>query len=89
MAEQKELVQSLKQGDWGPCRSTFSPVPNANPQVAEEAGPAVAAVSFAKPLVPSKLLQLAQAVGEQQVRQLLISEAEHVLRGAGHPAGGS
>lgn len=55
-------------------------IPNANPQVTEEAGPPVAAVSFARPLVSSKFLQLAQAVGEQNVRQLLVSEARHVLR---------
>lgn len=76
------------------CPSALSPVPDANPQVTEEAGPAVAAVSFAEPLVPPELLQLAQAVGEQQVRQLLVPEAGHALRlllqlrGAAHPAGG-
>lgn len=54
----------------------------------------MAALSFAEPLVPPELLQLAQAVGEQQVRQLLVPEAGRALplllqlRGAAHPAGG-
>lgn len=56
-----------------------SPVPDAHPQVAEEAGPAVAPVSFAEPLVASELLQLTEAVGQQHVRQLLLSKAWHVL----------
>lgn len=58
----------------------ISPIPDANPQVTEEAGSAVAAVGFARPFVSSKFLQLAQAVGEQHVRQLLVSEAGHVLQ---------
>lgn len=56
----------------------ISPIPDANPQVTEEARSAVAAVSFARPFVSSKLLKLAQAVGEQHVRQLLISESGDV-----------
>lgn len=57
-----------------------SPIPNADPQVTKEAGSAVAAVGFARPLVSSEFFQLADAVGEQHVRQLLISEAGNVVR---------
>lgn len=45
-------------------RTDFSPIPDANPQVTEKAGSAMAAVYFSRPLVPSEFLQLAQAVGE-------------------------
>lgn len=57
-----------------------SPIPDANPQVAEETGPSMAAVSFAGPFVPPKLLQLAQAVREQHVRQLLPFKTGQVTR---------
>lgn len=76
----------------------FSPIPDANPQVTEKAGSTMAAVCFSRALAPSEFLQLAQAVGEQHVRQLLISEAGQVARllqlqlglwGTGQPAGGS
>lgn len=56
------------------------PVSNSNPQVTEEARPPVAAVSFPRPFVAPKLLQLAEAVGEQNVWQLLISKSRDVLR---------
>lgn len=59
--------------------NNISPI-HANPKVTEEAGSSVAAVSFARPFVSSKFLQLAQAVGEQHVRQLLVSKAGHVVR---------
>ncbi len=73
------------------------PIPNADPEVTEEAGSAVAAVGFARPFVSSEFLELTQAVRKQHVRQLLISKARHVvwvlqlqlcLRWAGQPAGG-
>lgn len=75
-----------------------TPVPNANPQVTEEAGSAVATVGFARPFVSSEFLQLAQAVREQHVRQLLISKSGYVpwvlqlqlrLQWTGQPVGGS
>lgn len=59
--------------------NNISPI-YANPEVTEEAGSSVAAVSFAGPFVSSEFLQLAQAVGEQHVRQLLVSKAGHVVR---------
>lgn len=65
--------------DYPHIRWRSSAIPNANPQVTEEAGPPVASVSFARPLMSSEFLQLAQAVGEQNVRQLLVSKARHVL----------
>lgn len=57
----------------------ISPVSDANPQVTEEPGSPVAAVSFARAFVSSKLLQLAQAVGQQHVRQLFLADAEDVF----------
>lgn len=75
----------------------ISPIPDANPQITEETWSPVASVSFVWPFVSSELLQLAQAVGEQHVRQLLLSKAGHVLwllqfelrLQTGQPAGGS
>lgn len=74
----------------------ISPVSDPNPQVAEEPRSAVATMSLARPFVSPKLLQLAQAVWEQQVRQLLFLDTGHVIcvlqlhiqRRAGDPAGG-
>lgn len=70
-------------------------ISDANPQITEEAGSRMAPVNFARPFVSSKLLQLAQAVGEQHVRQHLLSEARDVfwvfqlhLCWTGQPAGG-
>ena len=50
----------------------LSPVTNADPQVTEEAGAAVTTVGLPGGLVSPKLLQLAQAVWQQHVGQLLI-----------------
>lgn len=81
-----------------PCIITdISPVTDADPQVTKEAGSAVATVGFARPFVSSEFFQLADAVGEQHVRQLLISEARNVVRvlqlqlhlWTGWPIGGS
>lgn len=50
----------------------LSPVPDADPQVTEEAWAAMAAVGLPGALVSPKLLQLAQAVWQQHVGQLLV-----------------
>lgn len=75
----------------------ISPVSDANPQVTEEAGSPVTAVGFPRPFVSPKLLELAQAVRQQHVGQLLLPEAREAVRlfqlhlhlwWTGHPGGG-
>lgn len=57
----------------------FLPIPHADPQVAEEAGPPVGTVSLSWSFVSSELFELTQRVREGHVRQVVTFRACSVI----------